>query len=1166
MLVTEQDDLTAVLRAEARIRGLVGQDPVTIKSVVRLTDDAFEVVYRDDQGRIAEKLVYRENLPQLTVLTEGQTFSFDADGRSFRLAAEARRMRLAHLFDPHTALGTSNVDPLPHQLRAVYGEMLPRHPLRYVLADDPGAGKTIMAGLLVKELVLRGDAHNVMIVAPGVLVDQWQDELSEKFDLTFNLLTREKIETEGNCFERGGLWLCRLDVLARNSEQILDKACDTEWDLIIVDEAHKLSATVWAGEVKKTKRYQMGERLGSSTRNLLLMTATPHSGKEEQFQLFMGLLDSDRFEGAPREGTRRVDVSDLMRRMVKEDLLTFEGTRLFPERRAYTVRYLLSDPEADLYAAVTDYVRNQMNLADRLNTGDGRRRVAVGFALTTLQRRLASSPEAIYRSLERRLNRLRAELSEARFGARIVDTEAPAIPKDLDDVDDLTDEERTQLEDENLSSATAAHTVDELATEVGILEDLVAQAQRIRNSPTYAKWNALRDTLDDDEQMRDASGARRKLIIFTEHKDTLDDLTTRLRQHLGRDDAVVTIYGGTRREDRKKAQEIFRQDDRCIFLVATDAAGEGVNLQNAHLLINYDLPWNPNRIEQRFGRVHRIKQQNVCHMWSLLAEGTREGDVFTRLLQKLEEQRAALGGRVFDVLGAVFDGKPLRDLMIDAIRYGDDPAQQQKLFEVVDATVGDGISDLLANEQLVPTSLDGGMVEEVRRQMERAEAARLQPHHVEAFFLDAFTALGGRPGAREQHRYELRNVPSRIRERDRVIGHGVPVVTSYHRITFDPATRRIPGHVTEADLIHPGHPLMAAVISLIGDDHSDSLRRGAILGDPTDPSITPYLVCLLEHDIVDGRTGRDGQPLVISRRAQYLRLGADGTITALTQTPIPNLEPLVGERLNQASAVTREPGFSSADVEQRLTRFAATTVARDHAAEVTARTAERIDKSRRLVRQRLTSAISYWDRRAAELREDERAGKQKKFSASQLQARADNLTRRLNVRMAALDREASINPRTPRITGACLVVPNGWFTAQEDREAATAYARETERVERAAVEATLAVERALGHKPREMAHNNPGYDIESDTPAGLDFIEVKGRVAGAEDFILTRQETVTLLNKGDRAVLSLVEVQLDGTTTVRYVRNPVTTPADPRSNHINFKWRQFWDDGQEMQQ
>ena len=280
---------------------------------------------------------------------------------------------------------------MPHQLRAVYEEMLPRQPLRFVLADDPGAGKTIMCGLYVKELLLRGDAMNVLIVAPGSLVDQWQDEMTDKFGLDFQILTKDLTDAGGNPFARGGLWLARLDVLARNSDGILDKACDTEWDLVVFDEAHKMSATVFGSEVKKTKRYQMAERLGAN-RNVLLMTATPHSGKEEQFQLFMALLDADRFEGVVREGTRRVDVSDMMRRLVKEELLRFDGTRLFPERRSYTVQYPLSDPERALYLAVTDYVRDQMNLAARNAENDGRKRAAVGFALTTLQRRLASSP------------------------------------------------------------------------------------------------------------------------------------------------------------------------------------------------------------------------------------------------------------------------------------------------------------------------------------------------------------------------------------------------------------------------------------------------------------------------------------------------------------------------------------------------------------------------------------------------------------------------------------------------------------------------------------------------------------------------------------------------------------------------------------------------------
>lgn len=1157
------------LRVGARVQGLAGPEPVTIRSVDRLGDGAWEVLYRDDEGHVAEKLVYSEDLAKIRPVKAGSIFSFDADGASFRLAAEARRMRLAHLFDPQAALGTSDVDPLPHQLKAVYEEMLSpeRMPLRYVLADDPGAGKTIMAGLLIKELILRGAASNVLVVAPGSLVDQWQDELAEKFGLDARILSREHIDGDRNPFERDGLWIARLDVLARNSQNIQDKACAVDWDLVIVDEAHKMSANVWAGEVNKTKRYQLGERLGRHTRNLLLMTATPHSGKEEQFQLFMALLDSDRFERVGRDGTRRVDVSDLMRRMVKEKLLTFDGTKLFPERISYTVQYDLTGAEKDLYADVTDYVRNQMNLADAVQ--DGGKRRAVGFALTTLQRRLASSPTAIHRSLERRLNRLRTELSEARMGLHGVGTaqiEAPSYLDDEHDVDDYTDAEREAVEDEAVSAATAARTVEELQVEVGILEDLVEQAARVKASPSYAKWDKLREVLDsDDELLRDKSGQRRKVIIFTEHKDTLNDLTDRLRAHLGRDDGVVTIHGGVRREDRKKAQEAFKQDDQCVFIVATDAAGEGVNLQNAHLLINFDLPWNPNRIEQRFGRIHRIGQTNVCHMWSLLAKDTREGDVYTRLLDKIEQQRVALGtDQVFDVLGQVFDGNKLRDLMIDAIKYGDDPARQEDLFRIVDANAGDGIKELLDSQQLVPTSMDTEAVDAIRLEMERAEAARLQPHHVEAYFLDAFTNLNGTARPREQGRYELRNVPARIRERDRIIGRGTPIVQQYHRITFNPATKRIHGFDGDATLMHPGHPLMRAMTSLITDDHGESLRKGTILYDQSDASTTPYLVCMLEHDMVDGRTGKDGQPLVISSRVQYLRLDTDGAISAIDQTPIPNLEPLPEDVAAHTEKVTSESAFNAAGIEQTLNKYAAATVARNHANDVTAGTQARVEKTRRLVRERLTASIRYWDGRAAELHDQEKAGKNTRLPAKEAQNRADDLTRRLERRMHELDQEEAVSARAPRITGALIVIPQGWVTALSDPEGAARYAKETERVERAAVDAVLAIEAAQGHTPREMVRNNPGYDIESDTPAGLDFIEVKGRIEGAEDFIVTRQEIVHLLNKGERAVLALAEVAADGSTRVRYVRDPMTTPPDPRTRHTVFRWADFWNDGQDM--
>ena len=278
--------------------------------------------------------------PRIEVVEQGRPWSFDGDGALFRLVSEAHRIRLAHLFDPLLAVHTSLIEPLPHQITAVYGAMLPRQPLRFLLADDPGAGKTIMAGLLIKELIARGDLQRCLIVCPGMLAEQWQDELYRRFNLPFEILTNDKLEAArtGNWFFETNLAIARLDKLSRNEDVQAKLAVpDCRWDLIVCDEAHKMSATFFGGEIKYTKRYKLGQLLSTLTRNFLLMTATPHNGKEEDFQLFMALLDGDRFEGRFRDGVHVADVSDLMRRMVKESLLKFDATPLFPERIAYTV-------------------------------------------------------------------------------------------------------------------------------------------------------------------------------------------------------------------------------------------------------------------------------------------------------------------------------------------------------------------------------------------------------------------------------------------------------------------------------------------------------------------------------------------------------------------------------------------------------------------------------------------------------------------------------------------------------------------------------------------------------------------------------------------------------------------------------------------------------------
>ena len=1106
--------------------------PVTVLTAISHGPDAATLVFRDALGVTGEQLLFTTQLADLRVESGGRQWSFDADGNEFRLVAEAVRIRMAGLHDPMLAVSSSDVEPLPHQIRAVYGELLPRTPLRFLLADDPGAGKTIMAGLYAKELLLRGDLARLLIIAPGGLVDQWQEELATKFSMHTEVLSRDMSAStpDGNPFTRHPMLIARMDQLARDDE-LRAHLATTEWDLIVVDEAHRMSASWWGGELRTTKRYELGQALGGLTRHLLLMTATPHAGSEENYQAFLALLDSDRFEGRYREGAHSTDTTGLMRRMVKEELLTFEGKPLFPERIAETVPYELSGPERELYEAVTQYVREEMNRADAL--ADSPRTRTVGFALTVLQRRLASSTHAILRSLERRRTRLLARRSEMLEPTRVVVADPVAETRwaRLEDPDEIDAGEVEQLEEDVVDAATAARTVAELDVEIAILADLIALASSVRDAGEDKKWAELRSLLLDRQLLHDDEGRPRRLIIFTEHRDTLDYLYAQISNVLGRNDAVLTIHGGTRREDRRKAREEFTHNPDRRVLLATDAAGEGLNLQAAHLMINYDLPWNPNRLEQRFGRIHRIGQRNTCRLWNLVAHNTREGQVFTRLLDKMEQQRRAYGGRLFDVLGEAFGEKPLRELLIEAIRYGDNPARRAELDRVIDGEVAAGLAELIEERALAHEALAPHELERMRTEMEEARARRLQPHYVELLFREAFSRLGGRMSQRERGRFEISNVPAPLRTRQS-IGAWRPIATRYERVTFEPIHAEGP---KRAELLAPGHPLMDTVLDVTIEQFQDALERGAVLVDRTDPGSQPRLVVAMTTEIIDG-TGS-----VVSKRFSFVTLTSDGQTTASGPAPYLDAEPLVGRESLVRSALN-EP-WLSVGVEQLATTWAITQDQPAHLEQTRAQLLPQIEKARSAVRGRLIQQVNYLESEAARLRDEQGSGRRGRtaklrVSPDRLIARARDLESRLDSRIARLDAESQLAARPPRVVAAALIMPAGRLDA--DAKAPAQHARETAVVERRAVDAALAAERSCGRSPEEMPHNNKGFDIRSTDSDGRSiFIEVKGRIAGSEDFFVTYNEVLYGKNAGANHRLVLVAVSPDGPEhdELRYVVN-----------------------------
>lgn len=575
-------------------------------------------------------------------------------------------------------------------------------------------------------------------------------------------------------------------------------------------------------------------------------------------------------------------------------------------------------------------------------------------------------------------------------------------------------------------------------------------------------------------------------------------------------------------------------------------------------MVNYDLPWNPNRIEQRFGRIHRIGQTEVCHLWNMVAEETREGDVYRTLLEKLEEARKALGGKVFDVLGRMqFGGRPLRDLLIESIRYGEQPEVRARLSRIVaDAFDPSQLRDLLEERALAHDAMDASRVYRIREEMERAEARRLQPHYIESFFMEAFQRLGGSVKQRETRRYEVTHVPASVRNRDRLIGVGEPVLPHYERIAFEKSLVAPQGQALAA-FVCPGHPLLDSTIDLTLERNQDLLRRGTVLVDERDPGTQPRVIFYLEHAIQDVSVTRTGERRVVSKRMLYVELDAEGNARHLQYAPYLDYRPLATDELTIESIMARpECAWISRELEQKAQSHAVAYVVPEHLAEVRSRKLDLIAKTEVAVKDRLTKEIAYWDHRAQELKYQEQAGKPNaRLNSDEARKRADALQGRLEKRMEELKLERQISALPPVVLGGFLVLPVGLLASLTGRPVERgASSADTQAAAARAREIVMEIERRLGFDPVDREKDKLGYDIESRVPGTgkLRFIEVKGRVASANTITVTKNEILYSLNKPEDFILAIVESHENGTHRTHYVRRPFEREPEFAVTSVNY--------------
>jgi len=1009
------------------------------------------------------------------------TFSYKGDGNVLRLGIQALSIGIAYEFDPYFGLSISRVDPLPHQLEAVYDYLLKLSRVRFLLADDAGAGKTIMSGLLVRELKLRGLAERILVVCPANLAFQWQRELKEKFNETFHVRSGRELREQFGV----NLWLEQKQIITSldlaKREDILPGLRQCNWDLVIVDEAHRMSA---AAEDKKSQRYRLGELLRDRTDHLLMLTATPHKGDPINFTLFLQLLDQDAYADVRsiRQAMEQRRAPFYLRR-TKEAMVYFperqadgsyQARKIFTNRIPHTASFNIDGSELELYQEVTRFVKRQSARA-AANEEDPRAR-AIGFLMSLFQRRLASSTHALEQSLQNRAKRLADSLKAAR---QLVAISPPEIP-DADEWDELEDTERERLE-QIVEAISLTNNTDEVQQEIRELRELAEKAKKVEESGTESKLAKLKALLQE-QGFFDKSDER--LLIFTEYRDTLEYLVEKLKQWGFK---VGFIHGqmkpGSREEPgtRLYAEQQFREGNFQI-LVATEAAGEGINLQVCHIMFNYDIPWNPNRLEQRMGRIHRYGQTKDCLIFNFVATNTVEGRILRRLLEKLQEIRNALeDDAVFNVVGEILPAAHLERVLRDyyAGKFGDVDLESRVLENVSEERFRAICQNAL--EGLATKSLNLEMLVERRA---RAQERRLVPETIARFMRETAQHLGFmlQPVKNLPHTFVPGPTPSILKryevEPDWKFG---TVVHRYPQLSTD---RKV-AEENNLEWVTPGHPLFEALRRFALDNSRESLVNGACFYSlkHTDPVRLDFY----RARIVDGLGSVIHDTLFAIHLSNHEPpVSFDpGVLNDFIPTELPKELPKVAN-LPEATEWIHQNKLQPFLEEIRKERLA------------------EIDRIARHIELSLTELIAREDQKIGKFEEEKLRGDP--LAAANLakaEERHSELLARRQRRREELARQRSLTLQNVERISSVLVLPHPDSSKPEIQNL-----KPNKAVEEIAMRIAMEFERNAGRVVTDVHEQDLGYDLTSlDTRSGeLRLIEVKGLSAGEGTILLTPNE------------------------------------------------------------